>query len=72
MVCPVVVVFGTPEALANNMLGYSQKVILIANMTVHVMAKYLLLFLVVYSFYSLPAGTYEDVDGWFAFIPFLH
>ena len=39
----------------------------------YVIARFILAFLLVYSFSSLPAGVYDTKDiGWLNFVPFLH
>ena len=43
------------------------------NVCVYIVARFVLIFLVVYSFYSLPAGSYDTRDvAWLQFIPFVH
>ena len=48
-------------------------VFLYVNVGAYFVARFILAFLLVYSFYSLPAGVYETKNAaWLQFIPFLH
>ena len=46
---------------------------LLVALVAYILARFILLFLLVYSFWSLPAGVYDATSiGWLNFIPFLH
>ena len=47
--------------------------LLFASGLAYLVARFLLLYLLIYSFWSLPAGVYENQDiDWLNYIPFFH
>ena len=76
MACPVALAICTTIAVASEddsaweIIGGIGVVVAVV---VYILARFILLFLLVYSFWSLPAGVYDATNiGWLNFIPFLH